>query len=296
MIGVFDSGSGGLSVLAALQERMPRRDFLYYGDHAHAPYGTRPPADIDELTRTACNRLFTAGCGLVVLACNTAAAVALRRLQREWLPRAWPERRILGVHVPLVEALTGETWRPRDDSSHSPHRQRIGNGEPDRAVVIFATPTTVASHAFSREIARHDPALPVIEQPCPGLAEAIEGHAPEDELVGLIWDAWQRAAGEASAKNLRITRAALACTHYPLIEPVFRQVLPEDITILTQPALVATALESWLDRHPRIDPPGSGRCLLRTSAPDGAARNGFAARLTPALPAFAAWPVAGTAS
>ncbi len=290
MIGVFDSGSGGLSVLTALRARLPTRDFLYFGDHAHAPYGSRPAAEVAELTRAACDRLFEEGCGLVILACNTAAAVALRRLQREWLPRNWPERRLLGVHVPLVEALTGRSWRPAPSGAASPERLPRPTIARRDAVVVFATPTTVASGAFGREIARHDPDLPVIEQACPGLAEAIERHAPDAELRALAQRAWREAAGRAAAAGLTIRRAALACTHYPLIEPVFHTILPEDVEILTQPAAVAAALEKWLARHPEIDAPGTGRCSLRTSAPAGVPRNGFAARLVPAPPAFEPWP------
>ncbi len=295
MIGVFDSGSGGLSVLAALRARLARHDFLYFGDHAHAPYGIRPAAEVEELTRAACGRLFEAGCALVILACNTAAAVALRRLQREWLPQSWPERRILGVHVPLVEALTGEIWRPAVDDAPLSSCGIPPNPGSDDAVVVFATPTTVASGAFRREIARHDPTLAVIEQDCPGLAEAIEAHASEAELAGLVAAAWRQAEEEAARNGLSVARAALACTHYPLIEPVFRAVLPQGVTILTQPELVARALENWLARHPEMDGHGTGRCRLRTSARVGTARNGFAARLSPALPAFEPWPaVSGT--
>ena len=110
MIGVFDSGHGGLTVARALVERFPDRSILYYGDHAHIPYGDRPSAVIVSFTRSAVNLLFDRGCPLVILACNTAAAVALRTLQREWLPRHYPDNHILGVLVPTVEAIAGVPW------------------------------------------------------------------------------------------------------------------------------------------------------------------------------------------
>ena len=110
MIGVFDSGHGGLTVLRALVARLPEQVFLYLGDHGHAPYGEREDAEIHDLTRASVTRLFDRGCRLVLLACNTAAAVALRRLQRDWLPSAYPDRRVLGVFVPMVEAVTEVSW------------------------------------------------------------------------------------------------------------------------------------------------------------------------------------------
>ncbi len=107
---MFDSGHGGLTVLRALVARLPERVFLYLGDHGHAPYGEREDAEIHDLTRANVTRLFDRGCALVLLACNTAAAVALRRLQQDWLPGAYPDRRVLGVFVPMVEAVTQVPW------------------------------------------------------------------------------------------------------------------------------------------------------------------------------------------
>ena len=152
MIGVFDSGYGGLTVLRALVGALPDRTFLYLGDHAAAPYGNRSPDEIVMLTRTAVERLFGSGCRLVVLACNTAAAIALRKLQQEWLPIAYPDHRILGVLVPMVEAITGQSWMsdPSGARRESPFR-------PARTVAVFATRQTVASNAYPGEIGKRAP-------------------------------------------------------------------------------------------------------------------------------------------
>ena len=139
-VGVFDSGLGGLTVLDAVQKRLPDVPFVYYGDNAHAPYGVRTADDIYDLTVAGVQRLFDAGCDLVILACNTASAAALRRMQEAWVPR---DKRVLGVFVPLIEALTERHW-----GDNSPPREVAV-----KHVALFATPATVRSRAFQRELA-----------------------------------------------------------------------------------------------------------------------------------------------
>lgn len=232
-IGVFDSGLGGLTVLAALRRAMPKQDFLYLSDNANAPYGVRSPEEVTDLTRAAMQRLFDEGCGLVLIACNTASALALRELQQNWLPEAAPDKRILGVFVPLIEALTGRAWADPAE----------GAAKDTRHAVFFATPATVRSGAFSREAKRLSPDLSIVEQACPGLVDAIEAGEPMAPPVD--------AAVSAALLHGHPHAAILGCTHYPHAEAEFRAALPAGTHILSQPQIVAESLARYLDRHPR---------------------------------------------
>src|SRR5436305_7299422 len=151
-IGVFDSGVGGLSVCHRLVDRFPDADFVYLADQANTPYGGRPGEEIVDLTRAGCERLFSEGCDLIVLACNTASGVALRRLQQTWLPgyrrsRGRPAN-VLGIIVPTIEAATGLPWEHEPESAH-----RLGDKlEKVEVLAIFATPATVASRVYEIEI------------------------------------------------------------------------------------------------------------------------------------------------
>ncbi|MGB8621496.1 MAG: aspartate/glutamate racemase family protein, partial [Paracoccaceae bacterium] len=160
-VGIFDSGLGGLTVLDAVSKRLPDVPFVYYGDNARAPYGVRDADDIYELTTHGVERLWAAGCDLVILACNTASAAALRRMQEKWVPA---DKRVLGVFVPLIEALTERQW---GDNS-APREVGV------KHVALFATPATVASRAFQRELAFRAIGVDVEAQPCGGLVDAIE--------------------------------------------------------------------------------------------------------------------------
>lgn len=248
MIGVFDSGHGGLTVLRALAERLPDRRFIYLGDHANAPYGERGVEDVYTLTVENVERLFRMECRLVVLACNTAAAVALRRLQRSWLDDAWPGRRVLGVLVPVVEAIVRQPW-------HHEVPRRVSES-PSETVAIFATRRTVESRAYVGEIWKRAPDMRIVQQPCPGLVDAIEAGAPDAELAEMI-DGF--AAGlldnmSGAAPDI----AVLGCTHYGLVAQRFRAALPGATRLLHQPDLVAASLEDYLRRHPEFPPPPGG--------------------------------------
>lgn len=255
-IGVFDSGLGGLTVLRALTEAAPWRPFVYLGDNANAPYGVRPPQEIYDLTCAAVERLFEEGCRTVVLACNTASAAALRRMQQEWLPSRAPDRRILGVLAPMVEALTGRDWAdPRPPEPHP-----VGPLD----VALFATPATVKTGAFEREAANRTSDLRVVSAPCPGLVDALEsGDWAQAEAVAAA------CVAEALKRMPSPDAAVLACTHYPLAEAAFRKALPPGARIFAQPAIVAASLDSWFARHPEFLPQARWRepRLLTTGDP-----------------------------
>jgi glutamate racemase len=243
MIGVFDSGTGGLTVLQALTRHLPQQHFAYLGDHRHAPYGNREPEEIYRLTVAAVEQLFGLGCRLVVLACNTAAANGLRRLQQGWLPDHYPDRRVIGVLVPMVEAITGVPWMA--DIRTGRHR-----GKP-RTVAIFATRHTVRSGAFVEEIGKRAPEVTVVQQACPMLVTLIEQAAPEAVL--------RRAVRRYAALLMRQLGGVapdaviLGCTHYPLISGLFAETLPPDVEVLSQPDITARSLAAYLGRHPEFD-------------------------------------------
>lgn len=244
-VGIFDSGLGGLTVLRAVQERLPEVDFVYLADSAHAPYGVRTPDDIYDLTTAAVQRLFDAGCDLVILACNTASAAALRRMQESWVPE---DKRVLGVFVPLIEAMTERQW-----GDNSPPREVAV-----KHVALFATPATVASRAFQRELAFRAIGVDVEGQACGGVVDAIEDgdYILAEALVRSHVDALRRKMPDPQA-------AILGCTHYPLMQETFQDALGPDVTVYSQASLVADSLADYLDRHP--DKLGSGTAAHLTT-------------------------------
>lgn len=278
-IGVFDSGLGGLTVLRALQAAAPNQSFVYFGDHANAPYGRRAPDEVFVLTRSAIERLFAADCQLVLLACNTASALALRRIQQEWLPALAEggQRRVLGVFVPIVEVITGRRWA---DASPSPTAAPAGR----RRVLFFATPATVASGAFEREVASRTAEVQVVSQACPGLVDALErGDAPAASAI--VADA---VAGALAVSEAVPQAAVLGCTHYPLAYDAFRAALPAQTSILSQPDIVAASLARYLERHPEFESVASEAHALRLlTSGDPAAVGALAATFWGAPAAFA---------
>ena len=250
MIGVFDSGDGGLTVLKALVARLPEQDFIYLGDHARAPIGGRDPEDIYNLTVSNIDYLFAQGCRLVLLACNTASAVALRRLQQTWLPQrdaelGRPGRRVLGVLVPMVEAIAKVPWNSAESSDgqrRNPVRSRVA---------IFATRRTVETGSYPLEIKLRAPDVEVLQQACPDLVARIEAGAPREELRAMV-EGYVAALLRRMAGSQPDT-AVLGCTHYPLVAPAFAAALPEAVELLDQPSLVAESLTDYLARHPAFD-------------------------------------------
>src|SRR5436190_2075586 len=182
-IGVFDSGVGGLSVHHKLVDRFPSADFVYLADQANTPYGGRPDEEIVVLTRVSCERLFAEGCDLVVLACNTASGIALRRLQQTWLPCYRRELsqpvNLLSIIVPTIEAATGLPWE------HEAER-RGDKVEKLDILAVFSTPATAASRVYEIEIDKRRQDVAVFSQPCPELAGMIEAGAARGELAAAI--------------------------------------------------------------------------------------------------------------
>ena len=248
-VGIFDSGLGGLTVLDAVQSRLPDVPFVYYGDNAHAPYGVRTPDDIYALTTAATQRLFDAGCDLVILACNTASAAALRKMQEGWVPR---DKRVLGVFVPLIEALTERQW-----GDNSPPREVAV-----KHVALFATPATVSSRAFQRELAFRAIGVDVEGQACGGLVDAIE----DGDFI--LAEALVRSHVDALKRKMPTPDAAiLGCTHYPLMADAFQDALGADAKVYSQANLVAESLADYLIRRPEMVGPGQDTQFLTTGDP-----------------------------
>lgn len=261
-IGVFDSGVGGLTVHHRLVERFPRADFIYLADQANAPYGGRSGEEIVELTRAGCVRLFEAGCDVVVLACNTAASVALRRLQQTWLPgyrrQLGRPANILGIVVPTIEAATGVPWEHEAD-------RRGDKVEKLDILGVFSTPATARSRVYEIEIDKRRQDVAVFSEPCPELARMIEDGAPRADLAKVI-------GAHVEALRARIgrhpDRAILGCTHYEITADLFQAVLPSGTPLIRQPDATADALERYLARHPEYGTGDSGgRRFLTTGAP-----------------------------
>lgn len=242
-VGIFDSGLGGLTVLNAAQARLPDQAFLYYADSSHAPYGVRDADDIFELTRAAVQAMWDKGCDLVILACNTASAAALRRMQEAGVPDG---KRVLGVFVPLIEALTERQW-----GDNSPPREVAV-----KHVALFATPATVASRAFQRELAFRAIGVDVEAQACGGVVDAIE----DGDMI--LAEALVRGHVDALRRKMPLPQAAiLGCTHYPLMAETFQQALGTDVTVYSQADLVAESLADYLVRHPGMGGTGMAQYL-----------------------------------
>ena len=248
-VGIFDSGLGGLTVLQAVSKKLPEVPFVYFGDNRNAPYGVRSPDDVYALTTQAVERLFDAGCDLAILACNTASAAALRRMQEVWVPA---DNRVLGVFVPLIEALTERQW-----GDNSPPREVAV-----KHVALFATPATVASRAFQRELAFRAIGVDVEAQACGGVVDAIE----EGDMI--LAEALVRSHVDALKRKMPDPQAAvLGCTHYPLMEEVFQDALGSGVAVYSQANLVAESLSDYLTRHPKMLGTGTESLFLTTGDP-----------------------------
>jgi len=243
LIGVFDSGFGGLTVLGELARQLPQYDYLYLGDSARCPYGVRSADAVHEFTREAIEYLFDEGCPLVILACNTASARALRTLQTRHLPRFRPDRSVLGVVRPTVEAL-----------AQLPPGAVPGQTAPsavEGTVGVLGTPGTIESGSYRIELEKLAPRLRLIEKACPlwvPLVEAGELSGPGTDFFVHKYLDPLFAPGAPAPSAL-----ALACTHYPLLQEPIRAAVPAGVRIISQGDIVAKGLRDWLRRHPDME-------------------------------------------
>ncbi|CAN5559180.1 aspartate/glutamate racemase family protein [soil metagenome] len=263
-IGVFDSGVGGLTVHRRLVDRFPQADLIYLADQANTPYGGREGEEIVDLTRAGCEALFDRGCDLVVLACNTASGVALRRLQQTWLPGYRKEKRrsvnVLGIIVPTIEAATGLPWEHEAD-------RRGDKVEKLDVLAVFATPATARSRVYEIEIDKRRQDVAVFSEPCPDLARMIETGAGAVELATQV-------EAHVKAISTRIgrapDRAILGCTHYEMVADMFRAALTPGTPLIHQPDATADALEAYLAKHPQYTAGDTGRRVFLTTGNPGA--------------------------
>lgn len=229
-VGVFDSGYGGLTILSEIRRALPGYDYIYLGDNARAPYGSRSFDIVYRFTLEAVVELFRRGCPLVILACNTASAKALRTIQQRDLPVIDPSRRVLGVIRPTVEA--------------------VGSVSRNGHVGIFATPGTVASGSYEIEISHLHPDFRVTSHACPMWVPLVENR--EADRPGA--DYFVRQETEAlRAADPEIDTIILGCTHYPLLYPKIRSAVADNVAIMRQGEIVAGSLADYLRRHPEMD-------------------------------------------
>lgn len=243
-IGVFDSGYGGLTILHQMRQLMPQYDYLYLGDNARAPYGPRSFDIVYQFTREAVMKLFDLGCHLVIIACNTASAKALRTIQQNDLPGIDPKRRVLGVIRPTAEC--------------------IGHITQSRHVGIFATVGTIKSESYVLEIQKLYPDITVTGEPCPMWVPLIENN--EYDSPGADYFVEKR-IGNLMRRDPKIDTIILGCTHYPLLLNKILKYVPRGVKIIPQGEYVANSLKDYMVRHPEIDVKCSkgGKCHYMTT-------------------------------
>ncbi|MDR0961360.1 MAG: glutamate racemase [Mediterranea sp.] len=243
-IGIFDSGYGGLTILREIRKVLPEYDYIYLGDNARTPYGTRSFEVVYEFTRQAVAKLFDMGCQLVILACNTASAKALRSIQMIDLPQWDANRRVLGVIRPTVECINSVT--------------RTGH------VGVLATTGTIKSGSYPLEIHKLFPHIEVAGMACPMWVPLVENNEAHGDGADYFVS---KNIAELLATDKEIDAVILGCTHYPLLLPKIRKYMPQGITIVTQGELVADSLKDYLHRHPEMDTrcTKGGNCMYYTT-------------------------------
>lgn len=229
-IGIFDSGYGGLTIFNEIVKKLPNYDFIYFGDNARSPYGPRSFDVVYEYTLEAVKKLVDLGCHLIILACNTASAKALRNIQQKYLPTIAPSIRVLGVIRPSVEALQKYSFT-----------KHIG---------ILGTTGTVISESYPLEIKKLFPDITVVQEACPMWVPLVENN--EFNNIGGEYFI-KKNLDNLFKKDPKIDTIILGCTHYPLLIEIIRKFLPEGVNVISQGEIVALSLVNYLERHPEIE-------------------------------------------
>ena len=247
-IGVFDSGYGGLTIYDEIQKLLPQYDYIYLGDNARTPYGTRSFDVVYEFTRQAVRYLFQQGCQLVILACNTASAKALRTIQQVDIPLLDPNRRVLGIIRPTVEC--------------------IGDATKSRHVGVLATEGTIKSHSYPLEIRKLFPDIEVTGEACPMWVPLVETNEYASDGADYFV---KRHVERLLERDPEIDAIILGCTHYPILLEKIRKYTPEDVKLITQGAAVASSLKRYLENHPDMEAlcTKGGTTLFCTTEADG---------------------------
>ncbi len=226
-IGVFDSGLGGLTILKSLLEELPEYNYIYLGDNARVPYGNRSPETIYEFTKEAIEFLFKKDCQLIILACNTATSTSLHKIQQKYLPKFYPDRRVLGVIKPVTERITDKHFKK---------------------VAVIGTKATINSGAFNREIKKTLPDALVFQKACPLLVPYIEDAGRNEKILQLILKEYL-----SELKKEEIDSLVLACTHYEIIRKEIQKEVGPEVEVISEGKIVAEKLRDYLARHPDIE-------------------------------------------
>lgn len=227
-IGVFDSGFGGINILRGIVKELPAYNYLYLGDTARTPYGTRSKEVVYEFTKQAVDFMFANNCELVIFACNTASSDALRKIQQEYLPKHYPYKKVLGVLIPAAEEAITKT-----------KNKKIG---------VVATEGTIQSSAFVRELTKIEPKIKVFQNPCPLLVPIVEEGEQNSKATKLILENYLK-----PLKNKGIDTLILGCTHYGILENQIKKITGSNITIISGAKVVPKKFKNYLKRHPEID-------------------------------------------
>lgn len=247
LIGVFDSGFGGLEILREIVKTLPEYDYLYLGDTARTPYGTRSQEIIYKFTKQAVDFLFKRRCQLIILACNTASSEALRRIQQDYLPKHYPTRKVLGVIIPACEKTITETGN-----------NRVG---------VLGTEGTIASGAFKRELKKLNSKVKVFQKACPLLVPIVEEGEQDPRIVTLVIKKYLTPLLKKNIDSL-----ILGCTHYGILEDKIKEITGLKIKIIAEGKVVAEKFKNYLKRHPELEEKLSKNCQVKFLTTDETAK------------------------